>query len=560
MKNMKIRLLAFLAVTGVLSACSDSSGSGSSGTGSGAAPEYALTDKPYTALQQVWVPLEPSPAVRATMNDGNFTVYEHQRYAENGLGMKREAGHPWIEHRELAPGFSQEGTQRRSLAYILAIADPQIIDEESPIRMDGYASVYRPHGQLTPHLFEAHVRTARRISDLSTRPFDFTVLAGDLTDTSQVNEINWMITTLNGGIIDPDSGVDDDPVPGPGNDFNDPFASIGTDWPWYAALGNHDVLHVGGFGLITPELREAAVGDKLFTDSTLSSYWAGYVAGDQPDHPVVTDENAITPPDDDRLPLYQQEMLQILYDAGGKPAGHGLSQDDVDSSKAYYSVQPVPGAPIRMIVLDSTDDKNDSLGTAQLGSMDTVQFSWLHEELVRAASNQELVIVVAHHRLEDFRSKSEVPAEMISSLLESSDNVILMITGHGHADRKRLYSAQQGAGYWELMTASTIDVPLQSRIVELVDEGNGYLSIYVTNFDHNSQEQTPADKARQLAGGKLAFGTTGFDGDTVAFWAEDVPAQNLLLRVKLPQDIVDKLAQMDGFSQQVESVDTLFRF
>ena len=174
---------------------------------SSSASEYGLTEKPYTSLQQVWVPNEPSPEVRAMMDDGTFTVYQHPQYAGNGLGARLESGLPWIEHLELAPNFAAQGAQRSSLAYILVIADPQIIDEESPIRMDGYANVYRPGGQLTPQVFEANIRTARRISDRSSRPFDFAIIAGDLTDTSQKNELDWMITALNGGVIDPDSGA-----------------------------------------------------------------------------------------------------------------------------------------------------------------------------------------------------------------------------------------------------------------------------------------------------------------------------------------------------------------
>ena len=374
----------------IISQAGCSSSDSNSGKPAGSlAPEYGLTEKPYTSLQQVWAPKEPSPEVRAMMDDGRFTVYEHQRYAENGLGASLEAGIPWIEHRELAPGFPGEGNERQSLAYILAIADPQIIDEESPIRMDGYSLVYRPHGQLTPQLFEAHVRTAQRISDHSSRPFDFTVIAGDLTDTSQQNELEWMIAALNGGVIDPDSGINDDPDPGPGNDYNDPFFSRGLDSPWYAALGNHDVLHVGGFGPIDEKLRDAARDDHLFTDSTLASIWGGYVAGDTIDHQVILDESVITPADDARLPLDQRELLQALYDAGGNPAGHGLSQDDVTANRGYFSVNPLPGKPIRMIVLDTTDEEEMSLGRAQQGSMDAVQFSWLHEALVAAEILEE---------------------------------------------------------------------------------------------------------------------------------------------------------------------------
>jgi 3',5'-cyclic AMP phosphodiesterase CpdA len=545
-----------LATAAFLIACS-SSDSDSVGPG---VTEYSLTQNPYTSLQKVWAPIEPSSEVRATMDAGTFTVYKHTRYAENGLGVRLEEGIPWIEHLELAPDFPGEGSQRRSLAYVLVIADPQIIDEESPIRLDGYSNVYRPHGQLTPQLFEAHVRTARRISDLSKRPFNFTVLAGDLTDTSQKNELDWMITALNGGLIDPDSGVDDDPVPGPGNDYNDPFVSIGTDWPWYAALGNHDVLHEGGFGLIDARLRAAAQVDHLFTESTLSRVWGGYVAGDTPDHQVILDDSVITPADTNRLPLNKTELLQTLHDAGGEPAGHGFVQSDVESGKGYYSVNPIAERPIRLIVLDTTDPAQSKLGIAQSGSMDTLQFSWLHEELVAAAVKQELVIVVSHHRLEDFHDQSAVPSEMVKSLLLSSANIVLHLTGHGHADRKRLQSIEGGNGYWELMTASTIDFPLQSRALEFVDEGNGYLSIYVTNFDHNSDETTLAHKARELAGGKLAFGTTGFDGDTIAFWAEDVLAQNLLLRVKLPVDVSGNLSSNYDWPESIESIDTLANF
>lgn len=552
-RGIPVLVAAMLAVTG----CGDSSDSPSTKS---SAPEYALTATPYTALQQVWAPKEPSPDVRAAMNDGSFTVYQHPRYAENGLGVQLEAGIPWIEQLELAPDFPGEGPQRKSLAYIWVVADPQIIDEESPIRMDGYANVYRPHGQLTPQLFEAHVRTARRISDLSARPFDFTILAGDLTDTSQQNELEWLITGLNGGLIDPDSGIDDDPNPGPGNDYNDPFLSAGIDSPWYAALGNHDALHVGGFGLIDDTLRAAAQGDRLFTDSILSSIWAGYVAGHTLTHEVVFDASITTPADPERLPLNTTELLQTLYDAGGEPAGHGFSRENVAAGKGYYSVYPIEDMPIKMVVLNSTDANLDNLGIAQQGSLDATQFAWLHDELLHAAENQELVILVSHHRLEDFHNESEVSAATLKSLLTSSENVVLHLTGHGHTDRKTLQTVSGTDGYWELMTASTIDFPLQSRALELVSEGNGYLSIYVTNFGHNSDETTLAHKARQLAGGKLAFGFTGFDGDTAAYWAEDIQAQNLLLRLKLPADLNDKLSGISNWPTTIESVETLSNF
>ena len=520
---------------------------------------YGLTATPYTTLQQVWAPKVPAPAVQQAIVNQTLTVYDHTQYEANGLGAELAPGIPWIEHTELAPAFPGEGAERRSLAYIWVVADPQLIDEESPIRLDGYADVYRPQGQLTPQVFEAHVRTARRISDLSGRPFDFTILAGDLTDTSQKNELEWVLKILNGGVVNPDSGADDDPVPGPNNDYNDPFVSVGINTPWYAALGNHDVLHVGGFGLIDEALRAGAVGDKLFTGSLLSNVWAMCVAGDTVDHQLIVSRDAVFPADANRLPLYQHEVIRTLRKAPGEPAGHGFTLADEQTSKAYYSTYPVPSKPIRMIVLDSTNAVDATLGIAHLGSMDTAQFNWLQQELAGAAANSELVIVVSHHRLSNFHAQSEVPVAAIRTLLTNSSNVILHLTGHGHGDRKALQTTNSNNGYWELMTASTIDFPLHSRAVELVDEGNGYLSIYVTNFDHNSEDGTLASKGRQLAAGHKVFGSNGTYRDIAALWAIDVAAQNLILRVKMPTDVS---ASLDGYAwpPRVESIDTLSNF
>jgi hypothetical protein len=62
-----------LALIALQVGCSSSD----SGSVTSSVPEYGLTEKPYTALQQVWTPREPSPQVRALMDDGIFTVYQH---------------------------------------------------------------------------------------------------------------------------------------------------------------------------------------------------------------------------------------------------------------------------------------------------------------------------------------------------------------------------------------------------------------------------------------------------------------------------------------------------
>ena len=129
----------------------------------------------------------------------------------------------------------------------------------------------------------------------------------------------------------------------------------------------------------------------------------------------------------------------------------------------------------------------------------------------------------------------------------------------GTATERHCGSSNGSNGYWELMTASTIDFPLQSRALELVDEGNGYLSIYVTNFDHNSEENTLASKARQLAAGRKVFGNNSTYRDIAALWATDSQAQNLLLRIELPNDVGLNL-QNYSWPSRVESVETLNNF
>jgi len=519
------------------------------------APTYELTAEPFTTLQAVWKPMIPSESTKAAIKEGTLRVGDLEEYESAGLGVTLTAGHPWVERTDLSPEYDPSTTgERRSLLYLWQSADAQLIDEESPIRFEAFEEFYRPQGHLTTQVFEAHVRTARAISDRSGRPLDWAVMAGDLTDGSQRNEFTWFLTALNGGVIDPDSGIDDDPVPGPGNDYNDPFFSDGLPVPWFAALGNHETQYNGGFGVLDDAIREAAAGEAVYQSNWFPN---GFRDGATLTAEVRTE--GPTPADPERVPQRIGEALQLLYEAGGSPQGHGLTADDVAANRAYFSLRPIPDRPIRLITLQ-TVDPDAGTGAGAMGFMDDEQFAWLEAELTAADAAHELIIILSHHRIEDIAANSDISGYELAATLAASDGVVLQLTGHGHFNDGDPHShdpeSSPDFGYWELMVSSTLDFPMHSRILELVLEGNGHLSVYVTNIDHNSPPGTLAHEGRRFAAGAKSFNSFYKADDLDAFWEKDTKFQNLLLRIPIPEAVQAELSLYE-WPTRIESETTL---
>ncbi|MCP4810170.1 MAG: hypothetical protein GY913_24420 [Proteobacteria bacterium] len=458
-----------------------------------------------------------------------ITVFDWTEYADHGLGVHYEDGSTWVEHDTLVPEFV-EGTERRSVAWIWQAADPQLIDEESPIRLSAWDLLYRPQGHLTTQVFEAHVRTAQAISDAVDRPYDFALLAGDLSDGAQKNELQWFLAAMNGGVIDPDSGVPDDPVAGPGNDFNDPFESDGLDAPWYAVAGNHDAMYIGGFSPVTEDIREASQGEDVYEFLTFPN---GYRDGSDPAAPVLTE--GPTPADDERLVLTMEEYEDLI-------------------GPRTFSVLPDPALPLRVIGVNTVNHTIEDVGAGSEGAIDADTLAWLDGELDAADAAGELAIVMTHHRSKDLQ-RGDTSEDEFVAVLGSHPSVVLHVTGHGHSNVDYTQT-QHEHGYFELMLASTLDFPQQSRLIELVDEGNGSMSIYCTNIDHASPEDSLGHLGRSLAAGKHAFPLVGSSPDIEGMWASDVPNQNLLLRVPLSATQQELLSTLD-LPAGVTSVDDL---
>lgn len=529
------------------------------------APVQRLSAAPYTTLQMTWAPAPLPDETRRLISSGELLLPHIAAYEQVGIRVVRGPGEPWQEHLELAPGYDPQvppAGPPRSLLYLWQVADSQLIDEESPIRFEGVylapvGSAYKPHGHLTTQVFESHVRTARRISDHSGRPFDLALVTGDLVDGGQVNELMWFATIMGGGVVDPDSGQDDDPMPGAGNDFNDPFYSAGIGVPWYAAIGNHEVLY-SGFWEADDEVQAAAVGDRVvdFVERFL-----GFVSGPGLRNGFrdgrtlwgdVVDQGE-TVADPLRRIASLRETMQLLYEAPGEPLGHGFTTEAIDAGRGWFSFHPLPGKPLRIICLNTLSEDPAS----PEGALGQAQFDWMMAELQDAEDAGELVIVASHHRSGSLQHSSPVSATTLASTLAAHDHVILHLTGHGHYSRKELFPSPRpgGLGHWELMAPAVVDFPQQSRIVEVVYEGEGYLAVYVTNLEQNAAEGTMAHEARHYAVGRQHWFTT----DYASAYAAERTERNLLLRYRLPARFATSIEAHD-WPTRVESLETLARF
>lgn len=98
-----------------------------------------------------------------------------------------------------------------SIINFLQLSDFQIIDEESPGRVEfidttqrapgfnPFSAAYRPQESLTTQITEAMVRQVRNtVSPVTGARLDLTILTGDNADSQQHNETRWFIDILDG--------------------------------------------------------------------------------------------------------------------------------------------------------------------------------------------------------------------------------------------------------------------------------------------------------------------------------------------------------------------------
>ena len=381
-------------------------------------------------------------------------------------------GEPYIT-REAKIGKAEAGRaeRRSSMLYFGQLSDFQLADEESPARVEfidtgPFSAAWRPWEALNPQIDDAMIRQLNALAtqspvaagDGSRGVMEFTINTGDIADSQQLNETEWVRTLMEGGPLDPNSGINT-PVGYPGQgcvpgvtnegatpkytgvqDFDDfaegptpqywdpdqpagafetfpaypglmdraqqPFTAAGLDMPSYVTFGNHDAL-VQGNAAATAAYEGVAVGcikpiSPLVTDSSL----AAALAALSPENLVASatsNPNNVTlvPPDPKRRYVSKKEYKDV-FRAGTQADGHGFGFVDPAEESAsagsagYYSFSPKPG--FRFISLDTVSEAG-VIGPSADGNVDDPQFKWLKGELEKATEADQLVVVFSHHAI-----------------------------------------------------------------------------------------------------------------------------------------------------------------
>jgi hypothetical protein len=224
------------------------------------------------------------------------------------------------------------------------------------------------------------------------------------------------------------------------------------------------------------------------------------------------------PEDPRRHLLFKDQYIAQHFVTSGQPVGHGFTPENLVTQQGNYAFEPKPG--IRFIVLDSVADNG-----GDRGNIDDPQFQWLDGQLAAADAAHDLAVVFAHHTLETMNQPHvsgfppgdnppvpnphvhfgengpnercpgtpPAPLESLKCLMLRHRSVVAYVAGHEHQNRIRAVprSGQTGdptgpatGGFWQIVTAAHIDWPQQSRLLDIVDNPGGTLSIFGTLLDH----------------------------------------------------------------------------
>ncbi|MGA8892042.1 MAG: TIGR03768 family metallophosphoesterase [Anaeromyxobacteraceae bacterium] len=570
----KSYLVAILAPLGAaVSVVGCSSGGGSSG-----GPTYPIDSTVVTTTSRVLrfpVPVQPS-GPGSTTGLHETELHEIARYGDfdppYGAWTFSADGLPVVPRTDLMPAHYLPGSLPRlqKLASFFAITDIHVTDEEAPNQFiylqqedatfsGGNTSIYSPVMLLTTQVLDAAVQTVNALH--AQAPFDFGLSLGDAANSTSWNELRWYIDVLDGKWITPSSGahLGADTV-----DFQKPFQAAGLDRsiPFYQALGNHDHFQIGSFPVYADPslgLAEAYVAGTVWATPDVlvpyppnyprvanmddlrnpappipaAFYSQGVIDGSSPTGAIVAagpvgwfDAPPAVAADPGRRSLQKAEWIAEFFDTTSTPVGHGFALVDLDQPEGFacYSFVPVPGAPLKVIVLDDTQSETD--GSKDIhghGYLDANRWAWLQRELDAGQAANQLMVIAAHIPIGvaavasgmewwDSAADPDVGPEAQNAVslpdlvakLQATPNFLVWLAGHRHVNVVKAFPPADPAdresapwkGFWQVETSSLRDFPQQFRTFEIVLNADYTVSIVTTDVDPAVRTGTPAATSR----------------------------------------------------------------
>lgn len=342
-------------------------------------------------------------------------------------------GEPYTVRQELGAAGEGRAKTRTSLVYFGQLSDFQLADEESPARVEiidplstplnlPFGSAWRPWEALNPQIDEAMIRQMNQLAAASpvadgsgsNREMDLTIVTGDSADSQQLNETLWVRTLLEGGLLNPNSGVNkknyshllcpnlfvpgaaeaarytgvqdyDDYFEGVFPEFYDPdvpagphaawpkypglmdkaqeaFTASGVTVPSYVAFGNHDAL-VQGNAAANAAFEQVAtgclkpMGPVPNPENAPALLSALFNPASLLSTLLTNPKNLILVPGDPKRQFVSKKQYKDIFKGGSQEDGHGF--DFVDAAQesgskgaaGYYAWSPTPG--MRFVSLDT---------------------------------------------------------------------------------------------------------------------------------------------------------------------------------------------------------------
>lgn len=473
--------------------------------------------KVYTTIDRTIVPdfATVIPTVKIN-NPADFAKYGYGNW-HYGPGV------PCQKRIDLMPsGYNYASvTKTSTLLRFFTITDIHITDKESPAQAIFFApyakqngiSCYSPLMLYSTQVLDATIQT---INDLhKQQPFDLGLALGDMANSAQYNEIRWFIDIMDGKTITPSSGVQ---KPGTNNHYQDTYKAAGLNptIPWYATIGNHDHFWMGSKPMNT-KIENTLIGSSIlqlgdifndpdamdkntFSTGTLDGstqygtiIGSGVVATMGTIPTVSSDPNrhAVTIPD----------LINQFSTTTSLPVGHGFVQSDpANVFGANYSFVPKSNVPLKIIVLDDTQDASETPyeeGIYGHGELTTDRYNWLMAQLQAGQDANQLMIISTHIPIGVVAQGSPmdwkpVPPGYSSeknliAQLQSFPNLILWVCGHRHLNNVTAFPSTDPAhpenSFWEVETKSLREFPEQFRTFDIVQNSDNTISIITTDVD-----------------------------------------------------------------------------